>query len=196
MKKQVFAVFLVLLLAVSVIGCTEQETLQETVQATVYKTDINGKTHQVDTAKKTISDGKYTYQYDFSGDVSSYRVEIIYPNWSSYWWNGSESGGSGGWSGDYDVGTYAHGDALVRAVAAAEGLEETKERNEGYFGRVLVGLILIGFGVFGLIAPETSWYLSHGWQYKNVEPSDTALTFARIGGGIAVFIGIGFLLRF
>ncbi len=195
MKKRLCVVFLMLLMVVSVIGCSEQKTIQETTQKTVYETNINGIALQVDTVKKTISDGEYTYQYDFSGDSSSYKVNIIYPNWSSYWWNESGSGGSGGWSGDYDVGTYIHGDALVRAVAAAEGVD-VKDADEGNFGRVLVGLILIAFGAFELFAPETAWYLSRGWAYKNVEPSDAALTFSRIGGGIAIFMGIGFLLRF
>jgi hypothetical protein len=61
-------------------------------------------------------------------------------------------------------------------------------------GKVLIGLILIAFGIFELVAPETSWYLFRGWAYKNLEPSDAALIVARVGGGIAVFIGIGFLL--
>jgi uncharacterized protein YcfL len=198
MKKRLFIVFLMLLMAASLIGCSEQKTIQETTQKTVYETNMNGIALQVDTAKKTISDGKYTYQYELSGDKTSYNMTITYPNGGAFWWNGSESGGSGDWSDAYEEGIfvqklYVRGNTLVDAVAAAEGLNET-DAKQSNVGKVLIGLILIAFGIFELVAPETSWYLFRGWAYKNLEPSDAALTVARIGGGIAVFIGIGFLL--
>lgn len=54
---------------------------------------------------------------------------------------------------------------------------------------VLIGLVLIVVGVINLISPETGWYLSHGWRYKDAEPSDAALTFARIGGVVGIVAG-------
>ena len=185
MKKRLRVVFLVLLMAASLIGCGEQET--------VYEADINGIALQVDIAEKTISDGKHIYRYNFSGDFSSYHVKITYPNGSSYWWSESEYSGAGSWSDDYVADAYVSGNILVSAVAAAEGVDNTKQGN---FGNVLAGLILIAFGVFELFAPETAWYLGYGWRYKDAEPSDAALTASRVGGGIAVFMGIGFLLLF
>ena len=74
--KRLWAVFFVLLMAVSLFGCAEQETVNETI----YETNINGIALQVDTVKKTVSDGEYTYRYKFSGDKTSYDVTITYPN--------------------------------------------------------------------------------------------------------------------
>ena len=55
-----------------------------------------------------------------------------------------------------------------------------------FFGK----LILIALGLFELLAPEASWYISHGWKYKDAEPSEAALAFTRIGGGIVIAAGI------
>ena len=53
-----------------------------------------------------------------------------------------------------------------------------------------MGLLLIPVGLFLLISPRTVWYLSHGWRFKNAEPSDLALGLNRLGGGAALVIGV------
>ncbi len=183
MKKRLWVIFLTLLMAVSLFGCAKQET--------VYEADVNGVVLQVDIEQKKISDGQYTYGYEFSGDGSSYRVTITYPNGSSYWWNESEFSGSGGWSDDYAEGTYVSGDTLVRAVTVVEEVDNTEQRN---VGKVLAGLLLIAFGAFELLAPDALWYLRHGWRFKNAQPSDAVLTVSRIIGGIAILTGIVVML--
>ena len=48
----------------------------------------------------------------------------------------------------------------------------------------------MALGLFHLISPHTAWYLSHGWRFKDAEPSDLALALNRMGGGIALLIGL------
>ena len=54
----------------------------------------------------------------------------------------------------------------------------------------IVAFILFISGLFGTISPETSWMLSYGWRYKDVEPSELALVAQRAGGIIAIAISI------
>lgn len=55
---------------------------------------------------------------------------------------------------------------------------------------ILVGLFCIIVGLVNLISPETGWYLNRGWQYKDAEPSEAALLWGRVGGVIAILIGV------
>ena len=50
--------------------------------------------------------------------------------------------------------------------------------------------ILCVLSVFSVASPHTAWYWSYGWRYKNAEPSDLALTAERIGGVIAIVVGV------
>ena len=40
---------------------------------------------------------------------------------------------------------------------------------------VLVGFVLIIWGIINIVSPETGWHLSDGWKYRDAEPSDEAL---------------------
>ena len=53
-----------------------------------------------------------------------------------------------------------------------------------------LGLLLIALGIWGAAAPRSVWYLSYGWRFKNAEPSEAALLAERLGGGVAVVVGI------
>ena len=57
-----------------------------------------------------------------------------------------------------------------------------------------LALLLCGVGIFNLAAPKASWYLSYGWRFKDAEPSDAYMAIARIGGAIALVIGIIMLI--
>ncbi|NLG51098.1 MAG: hypothetical protein GX552_13405 [Chloroflexi bacterium] len=54
----------------------------------------------------------------------------------------------------------------------------------------LFGLVIILFGLFAVISPETAWHLQEGWKFRNAEPSDLSLIMTRIGGVIAIVIGL------
>jgi len=60
----------------------------------------------------------------------------------------------------------------------------------GSFGRILLGLVVIGVGMLVTAFPEGAWYLTHGWRFQNAEPSDAALIFERFGGIVTVIVGI------
>lgn len=152
----------------------------------VYTVDRNGKTYTVDTPNGTISDGTYTYAFTWVGD----QVTITYPDGSTYWWEFAKSSGAGvswgGWSDDYGPGPYADGNDLARLL-----VEERPDPDRG--SHILAALLLFAVGIFSVSAPETAWMLSHGWRYKDAEPSDMALAANRISGAICVLAGI-FLL--
>ena len=59
---------------------------------------------------------------------------------------------------------------------------------------VLVPLLIIVSEIVSVISPRTAWYMQEGWKFKNVEPSQAALTMARIGGVFAIIGGIVFLI--
>lgn len=54
----------------------------------------------------------------------------------------------------------------------------------------LFGLILMVFGIISAVSPQSAWYISIGWKFKDAEPSDAALAMHRITGVIGVVIGI------
>ena len=51
--------------------------------SSIYTITKNNVDYVVDKTNKTISDGHYTYQYDFSGTSSNYSITIRYPNGAS-----------------------------------------------------------------------------------------------------------------
>ncbi len=59
----------------------------------------------------------------------------------------------------------------------------------------VVSFLLIVMGIFQLVSPKTAWYLSYGWRYKNAEPSDVALVMERMGGVVAIIVGIIILIK-
>jgi hypothetical protein len=58
----------------------------------------------------------------------------------------------------------------------------------------IVPFFFIIAGILSIIFPKFSWYMKTGWQFKNAEPSDLAIITIRIGGVIAIVIGIFILV--
>jgi len=58
----------------------------------------------------------------------------------------------------------------------------------------LFGLILIVFGLISAVSPQSAWYMSIGWKFRDAEPSDAALAMHRITGVIGVIMGIIFIV--
>ena len=177
--KRLSFVLIVLLLSATLFGCGQKQT--------VHTVTMDGKNFTVDSGQKTIYDGEYTYQYQASGDASSFSVTITYPNGSSYWTNRNNGMGMSGWSDDYAEDAYVPGDTLVDIV-------QTRAPRQVSGVQILSGLVLIALGIFSMAVPQASWYLSYGWRFKDAEPSDVALVYARIGGGVAIAAGLILLL--
>ena len=55
---------------------------------------------------------------------------------------------------------------------------------------ILIGLFCIIVGLVNAISPAIGWYLGRGWRYKDAEPSEAALLWGRVGGVVAILIGI------
>ena len=157
----------------------------------IYTVDERGTLFTVDTNNMTISDGTNTYHYTVEGSGLRYTTEITYPDGSTYWWTVERSGnfshGYGGWSDDYDEDRYVAGDVLCD-VLDTRAPEPPDDKNP-----ILI-MLLIVIGLFNLFAPQTSWYLSHGWKYKNAEPSEAAIGLNRFGGGAALVLALILIL--
>lgn len=173
--KRFWMIILALLLTVSLFGCAEKQTN--------YTLTMRGNKYTVDTVQKTVSDGENVYHYKATGGASSFDVTITYPNGATYSFNQSGGMGMSSWSDDYTEDVYTPGDILVEVLQA----EAPKRFNSE---KILAGLILIAVGIFDVLVPKATWYLGYGWRYKDAQPSDAALAFARIGGAIAMVIGI------
>lgn len=163
---------------------------------TVYTVYSYGAPYTIDTQGRTISDGTYTYGYEYAASGSS--VSFTYPNGEVYGAsitvasNGIGGVSAGAISADYDYNSgYTDPLSLCYALASPR---ETKRAASSGSNHPFVALLLCGVGIFNLAAPKASWYLSYGWRFKDAEPSDAAITLSRIGGGIAVVIGVIMLI--
>ena len=175
MKKRLWAIALLVLLCLAMTACGKEDT---------YTVTRGSKTYTVDTVNAAISDGEYTYQYDLNGKAENYRLEITYPDGSTYWWDQNGSIGHGGWSNEYDEDRYVSGDVL------RDILEEGLDAGGPALRFLPVSILLAAVGLWGLISPYSAWYVSYGWRYKDAEPSDAALAAERFGGGFAVFLAV------
>lgn len=176
---------LVLLLSIFLLlclcACTEVEE--------TYVVERGWRTFQVDTKACMVSDGTHTYTYTFVGDSDSYGITVTYPDGSSYTQSKSGTHITGSASKDYDHNRYVSGDMLCDVIA--EGAAEPSRE-----GNPLISVLLVGIGLFFLLAPHTAWYLEWGWRFKNAEPSNLALISNRIVGGIVILGGVLDFLTF
>ncbi|QNL45926.1 hypothetical protein H8790_13240 [Oscillibacter hominis] len=151
--------------------------------STNYEVSQDGWEFVVDTEQQTITHGDDVFRYTVGGRT----VEITYPDGSTYFRTYDSAGWHGGWSDDYSEDRYIPGDTLVELLS--DGAQPEKSSGNSPF----IGVLLLAIGGFNAISPQTSWYLSYGWRFKNAEPSDAALLLGRCGGVLAAVIGL-FLL--
>ena len=147
-----------------------------------YEYTSGGRTVSVDPISQTIvgDAGIYTYTVEDLGARQHYT--IIFPDGSQYWWTDSGSGGSGGWSDNFDTDNFLYADFLVDALRQTAPRQKT--------GNVGIGLLLMGLGAANFFLPELGFYLRYGWAVENAEPSDAYLTIAKIGGALAAIVGL------
>lgn len=165
---------------ISLCACSHEEPGPKTVA-------YNGKTYTIDEEAMTISDQENVYKYEIEGRGSSVSYRFIYPNGSTYYWTWSGNVGHGGWSSDYDETLYVDGYTLMD-ILDAERPRESEPKN------VPVIILLLVVGIFNTAAPQTAWYLSDGWKYKNAEPSEAALEWTRLSGIIVIVIAVFMIL--
>ena len=157
-----------------------------------YEGYYNGSTYVVDEADGTVTMDGNTYTYTLSVTPGqSARLKLTYPDgtWSS------RSGRVGAQGVVYITGTdstgFEHGRYLsCDALWHALDVDERIEGNSGGAGYMLLGVVLVGLGVFQFVSPETMWKFNWGWRYKNAEPSDLALNMGMLSGALSVVLGI------
>lgn len=150
-----------------------------------YEVQYNGKTVIIDTLAQTISCEDYQYKYQVVRSAIETATTITYPNNAEFWWKEEENHAGGGWSDNYDPIKYIPGEDLVSMIP--------KPKSSGSSKNYLIIIILLAGGIWNMVSPKSSWYLSYGWRYKNAEPSDEALIITRVGGILAVIIAVIFL---
>ena len=190
--KRTIAIFALIFAAILLFAGCKKEPLPK-----VYTVYSYGAPYTIDTEGRTISDGTYTYGYEYAASGS--RVSFTYPDGNVYSAgiqsaNSSGAGGlsAGSVSADYDYSS-GYTDPLSLCYALASPRETERAASSGS-NHPFVALLLCGVGIFNLAAPKASWYLSYGWRFKDAEPSDAYMAIARIGGAIALVIGIIMLI--
>ena len=186
MKKALVFV-LTALLALTLAACGEDRS-----GTAVHTPSINGTTYTVDTKNCTISDGEYTYSYEYIDYSDGYSISVSYPDGSS--WYMEERGGitQSGHSNGYGPGAYLPGERISALVRDA--LEDTAPVQRPSGARIFLAVVLLCSGALGLFSPKAAWLLEWGWRFKDAEPSGAVLFVNRVAG--VVCIVAGFLVLF
>lgn len=145
----------------------------------------DGTTSSIDFSARIIKYNDVEYAFKAIREDGKLNVTIYYPNGATYQSIGSNIVSSS----NYDPKTYTPGETLVDLIAPRYAPVHKGPSGINIFA--LVFLVL--FGVFGLFFPRAAWEFEHlfkSWQYYNHEPSDAGLMMVRIGGVIAILMGI------
>ena len=180
MKKSI-AVFFAALFLVSLCSCQKNESSAPSID----RVTINGTEYLADYTQNTITFDGHICSFDLSPQGDGVRLELTYPDGSTYWWVESGQMGYGGWSDDYDESRYVSGDVLRQVLK----LEEQSKQSESH-GHPVPGLLLLVLGAFNALKPETAWMMEYGWRFKNAQPSDLALSANRLSGVLCILLGI------
>lgn len=171
-------------MAISMFGCGSNTQRAYTAQ-------YNGVTFNINPLLGTITDGRYTYSYEFSGNAEKGSAKITYPDGSTYNFTKDGIAGYGGWSEDYSDEIYTDGSILC------ELLFDNAEEGTWKLSPASI-IVLLVFGFVMAAYPRKVWQLEYGWRFKNAEPSDIALAANRIVGLILmctaiimIFINLG-----
>lgn len=171
-------------------------------------TSPNGVFHVIMTVLDTETDARYALEIEENAwvkhaqDVYPYRWSeadddyfLRYPNGSTFtgriWLNGRGS--------NYEyisvndsMEPYLPPRLLLGALRLMEKLDA--ERWRPNVGVMFAGVCLAALGLFAMLKPRALWWASEGWQYKDVEPSDTRLAMNQIAGAVALVAGVVFFV--
>lgn len=147
-------------------------------------------------------------------ESNRYYCEITFPDGSTYWEKqptggikissgmgtvitySSAEGWESGCSEDYkEKNQLIRGGVLVDAII--QKYEEVQEGAQTFsipVGKILLAIVIGFVGILHVCAPESMWFLNHGWMYKNVEPSEAGLASIRIMGVFVMVFAVIWLL--
>ncbi len=185
--KRFFILIMVMLMLFSFTACGK-----DAVEPLVKEIEISGQTGTIKFDQNTYSagtitmeNGEYRFIYDIDGTVT-----ITYPDGFIY----TQKNINGGIATpadynalDVEAKGYIDGLSLVWGIESAMDYESRGNSNSA---SSLLAIILMGLGTWVLFAPKRAWWLARGWWYKNAEPSDMAIGFYRVAGGLLMMVGI------
>ena len=151
---------------------------QKQGNSNVYDVDCNGKTCTVDQGQGTVTCDGVVYPFTISTrGINTVDFEVTYPDGSRYYWTRDEYSSYGGWSDDYnpEARGYVPGE-ILREAAIKEDVPPVN------LAGIFLAILSAALGGVLVWEPRIMWTLSHGWRFKNAEPSDLALMVNRIVG--------------
>lgn len=168
---------LALILLLSLCACSSDDRTEQEIE---YKENH----YTVNMEDGTITSGGQVYRYERNPGSGTFT----YPDGSTCWWSQRDDWELWGCSDDHDpeAGGYVDGYTLLEVLEAAEP-RGTLDANGGL---LLAGVLFLVVGAFHAVSPTAAWTLSHGWRFKNAEPSDAVLPVYRIAGIAACIIGV------
>ena len=168
---------LALILLLSLCACSSDDRTEQEIE---YK----GNLYTVNMEDGTITSGGQVYRYEQSPGSGTFT----YPDGSTCWWSQRDDGELWGCSDDYDPEAGGYVDGYTRLDVLEEAAPRGTLAANGSL--LLAGVLFLVIGALHAVSPTAAWELSHGWRYKNAEPSDGALLAQRLEGVVLVVIGI------
>lgn len=197
--KKTLSLILLLALAVVLTACADSTPAEpESVHMNVENQDLTV-TFDPGTwssGKIEAENGTYTFAYTSSGRTVNF--ELVYPDGYVYSHAYTQDGNFGAYASppEYDAAALLEKGYLdaVSMDWALDNIVDSKvqqqNRRAPSGSTFLVGLLLIGLGIWNAVSPQTAWYLSHGWKFKDAEPSDMAIGAYRFSGVLAAIAGL------
>ena len=170
------AVILLLLAALLLAGCNSN-------MDSSYIKNVNGYELTVYEGGNIIIYEGDTYHYAFTED----GIEITYPNGAVC----TKKNGAVGWGNADTEFIIQNGAPYIDCYTLLEAVPQ-RQRNESMpdVWLILFGVVFIFVGLFEAGCPELSFQWTHGWKFREAEPSDLYLGLSRAGGVIMVIISI------
>lgn len=176
MRKSLIKVLMLIFTGIMMFtSCTEKKEKP-------YEVQLEDMTFSVNPENKTILSNQQLYTYEIVDNI----ISVTYPDQVEFTWTEVENGGYGSYNGlveTYNKEKYVAGDLLVE-VLSSQIPKRSNSNNEVFI------VILFIIGIWNAAAPSSAWYYSYGWKYKDSEPSSEALIILRLGGIVALLIGV------
>ena len=181
------AILLTAMLLTCLCGCVRYEAPNGYMQVH----NGPGVAYTIDTGDMWLKYDDVMYYYNVVREDNRITYTVTYPNGAVYTETREGDSVQSHWDGERDIFQHPGGGTLVGILDNYYYLQVFKPHFLNYFG----ALVLISFGLFGALCPETAWEWEHvlkRWQYQSIEPTDAAIMATRIGGILGIVVGVIF----